>query len=236
MQRAWWTIFSLVAAWAVIAYVIMPLWWERYAQSHTGLDGIPRITATTAGIAGDPVNVALVGSQDQLTAIFAAAGWSPADPLSLMSDARIAADALFDRPYPDAPVSTLTLFGRKQDMAFEQSADASPRQRHHIRFWRAPRPHASGAPLWIGAASFDRSVGLSHDTGQITHHIAADVDAERDHVIADLEATGMLSEIRPVPDFHIVRSGHNGGGDPWRTNGTLILVVVAAIGVSERIR
>lgn len=221
---------ALVAVWAVVAYVIMPLWWERYAKIHPELDRIPGITETAAGIPGDPVNVALVGSEEQVRAIFAAAGWSPADPLSLRSDARIAADTVLDRPYPDAPVSTLTLFGRSQDLAFEQAAGASPRERHHIRFWKAPNGHSSGAPLWIGAASFDRSVGLSHDTGQITHHISPDIDAERDHVIASLRATGLLSTVIPVTDFHATRSGRNGGGDPWSTDGTLMLAVLPQSG------
>lgn len=227
MRHIWWIFPALLAAWALIAYVVVPLWWERYAKTHPALDGIPAITETTAGIPGDPVNVALVGTKEQVRAIFAAAGWSPADPLSLESDARIAADAVLGRPYPAAPVSTLMLFGRKQDLAFEHAAGASPRERHHVRFWQAPMAHNSGEPLWIGAASFDRSVGLSYDTGQITHHIAPDIDTERDHVIESLKATGRLSTTIPVTDFHAQRSGRNGGGDPWHTDGTLMLSVIA---------
>ena len=36
--------------------------------------------------------------------------------------------------------------------------------------------------------TFDRRVGLSHDTGQVTHHIAPDIDAERDGLMRDLRA------------------------------------------------
>ena len=43
-------------------------------------------------------------------------------------------------------------------------------------------------------ATFDRSVGLSHPTGQITHHI----DAERDSVITALESVGVLT-LAPNP-------------------------------------
>jgi hypothetical protein len=224
-------ILSLIATWAMVAYIVMPLWWERYAKAHPELDGVPGITQTASGIPGDPVNVAVVGSQEQVRAIFAAAGWTPADPLSLRSDARIAADAVLDRPYADAPVSTLILFGRKQDLAFEQTAGTSPRERHHVRFWIAPKAHPSGAALWIGAASFYRSVGFSHDTGQITHHISAGVDTERDHVIASLQATGQLSVVLAVHDFHAKLKGRNGGGDPWHTDGTLMLAVIAHSGI-----
>lgn len=226
MRPFWWMILTATAAWALIAYVVMPLWWERLAHAHPALDAIPAITQTTSGIPGDPLNVAIVGTADDIKKIFAAAGWSIADPLSIESDARIAADAVLDRPYPAAPVSTLILFGRKQDIAFEKAAGASPRERHHVRFWQAPDTHASGAPLWVGAASFDRSVGFSHDTGQITHHIAPDIDTERDYVIADLKATGQLRSIIPLIDFHAQRHGRNGGGDPWQTDGTLMLAII----------
>jgi hypothetical protein len=68
-------------------------------------------------------------------------------------------------------------------------------------------------------------VGLSHTTGQITHHIAADVDAERDHLFRDLEQTHDLTEMYVVDDFHKIRAGRNGGGDPWHTDGKLYVGV-----------
>jgi hypothetical protein len=222
-------LFALAALllWAVAAYIIMPGWWKRYARAHPELDGVPAITQTASGIPGDPVNVAIAGTEAEVRSVFLAAGWSPADPLSLVSDARIAADAVLDRPYADAPVSSLYLFGRKEDLAFEQAEGSSPRERHHVRFWRAPADHPSGVPLWVGSASFDNSVGLSHTTGQITHHISPDIDAERDHVMSTLRATGRLSGIVPVPQFHTVHEGRNGEGDPWRTDGTLLLAIIS---------
>ena len=89
---------------------------------------------------------------------------------------RIAADTVLRRPDDDAPVSNLFLFSRKQDLAFEQPVGDSPRQRHHVRFWRWDKLYEDRT-AWIGAATFDQSVGLSHTTGQVTHHIAPDVDA-----------------------------------------------------------
>ena len=77
-------------------------------------------------------------------------------------------------------MSPLYVFGRKQDLAFEQDVGGSADQRHHVRWWRAEPLDAAGRPLWIGDATFDRDAGISHLTGQITHHIAPDIDAERD--------------------------------------------------------
>ena len=154
------------------------------------------------------------------------AGWFPADPLGLRSDLKIAADTVLKRPYDDAPVSSLFLFGRKEDLAFEQAVGDNPRHRHHVRFWQSDRADPDGRPVWVGSAVYDRRVGLSHTTGQVTHVTAADVDAERDYLFQCLEQSGGLAERYAVDDFHKVREGKNGGGDPWRTDGRLFVGVI----------
>ena len=67
----------------------------------------------------------------------------------------------------------------------------------------------------------------SHTTGQITHHIAADLDVERDRLLVDLQQTNKLAETYDVPGFQQVLQGRNGGGDPWHTDGTLRVGVIA---------
>ena len=131
--------------------------------------------------------MAVIGSEAEIQRAFTAAGWSPADPITLRSSLGIAESVVLDRPDSQAPVSTLLLFGRRQDLAFEKEVGANARQRNHVRFWRTELQGADGRPVWIGAATFDRGVGLSHTTGQITHHIAPDIDAERDTLMHDLE-------------------------------------------------
>ena len=82
------------------------------------------------------------------------------------------------------------------------------------------------SPVWIGSATYDERVGFSHRTGQITHHIAADVDAERNHLFGTLQETGDLSETYFVDDFHKTLEGRNGGGDAWHTDGRLEVGVI----------
>lgn len=216
----------VVALYLMVAYVALPLDWRWYVHRHPAIDQVPGITKTSDGIPGDPLNVALVGEHDQVVALMLAAGWNPADKLSLQSSLKIAADTVLSRPYADAPVSNLFLFGRKEDLAFEQPVGSDPRKRHHVRFWKADRKDEQGRPLWVGAGTYDQRVGLSHTTGQITHHVAADVDAERDHIFATLQPTGRLAETYFVDNFHKVREGRNGGGDPWRTDGRLEVGVI----------
>jgi hypothetical protein len=208
-------------AYLALAYLILPLGWRRYARKHPSLEDIPGITHTRSGIPGDPLNVALIGTRAELIHIMLAARWYPADPLSLKSSLKIAAASVFKRPDPDAPVSSLYLFGRKEDLAFEQEVGDNPRHRHHVRFWETDKVDADGRPVWVGSAVYDRRVGLSRRTGQVTHVTAADVDAERDYLFRCLEGTGGLAETYVVDNFHEVREGKNGGGDPWFTDGDL---------------
>lgn len=211
---------SLLAAYFVIAYLLLP---GVYARRHPALANLPDITYTHDHHPGDPINLALVGSADEVKGILQAAGWVPADPLGWKSDLKIAADTVLSRPYADAPVSSLYLWGKKEDLAFEQPVGNNPRERHHVRFWKSEAMDDLGRPLWAGAATFDSHVGFSHTTGQITHHIAADVDVERDHLGGNLQKTGRLSSVEMVPNFHEQREGRNGGGDPWHTDGNLFL-------------
>jgi LssY C-terminus len=232
-RHRWWKRIAVVVGvlaggYVVVAYVALPVVWVRDTRHHPALADIPNITHTVDGIPADPLNVALIGTETDLKRIMRAAHWYPADPLSLRSRLEIAGAAVFERPYDDAPVSNLYLWGRKEDLAFEQPVGHDPRQRHHVRFWRSTKRDPDGRPVWVGAATFDERVGFSHTTGQITHHTAPDIDAERDMLFADLQRTGALTETSFIDDFHRIRQGRNGGGDPWFTDGRLEVGVIRA--------
>lgn len=217
---------GLLVSYLVGAYVIVPAIWKRYARQHPSLDDLPGITYTADGIPGDPVNVALIGTKAELVKAMLAAQWYPADPLSLRSCLEIAEATVLKRAYDDAPVSSLYLFGRKEDLAFEQPVGPDPRHRHHVRFWQSDKADWDGRPIWVGSAVYDRRVGLSRTTGQVTHVTAEDVDAERDYLFHCLEETGSLAETYTVDDFHKTREGRNGGGDPWKTDGKLFVGIL----------
>src|SRR5262245_53615489 len=124
----------LLGAYAVLAYLVVPAGWRLHNFRHPALGSAPRITHTANGIPGDPLNVGLIGREEDVAAAFLAAGWYPADPITLRTSLRIARASVFRRTYDDAPVSNLYFDGRKQDLAFEQPVGNSPRQRHHVRF------------------------------------------------------------------------------------------------------
>lgn len=218
-----------LGVWAVAAYLLLPWWWRMHVRRHPALYHAPTLTHTHNGIPGDPLNIAIIGTEAQVVSAMHAAGWSPADAITLKSSLRIVSATLRDKPYEDAPVSDLFLFGHKQDFAFEQMVGRSPNQRHHVRFWRSPIDDPLQQPLWLGAATFDTRVELSRTTAQMTHRVGPDIDAERDLIVSNLHAAKALQEEFWVKDFQAKRTGKNGGGDPWRTDGRLAVAVLKQI-------
>lgn len=216
---------ALLGVYLLIAYVLMSQFGEDEAKRHPDLRDGARLTHTGKGLPGDPLNIALVGSEAQVTSALLAAGWRPAAALGLRSDLGIALDTVFDKPDPNAPVSNLFLFGRKEDLAFEKPVGHSPKERHHVRLWRSEQMNG-GRPIWMGAATHDVGVELSRTTGQVTHRIAADVDAERTLLLDDLTRANQLLGTRWIDRFHKELQGRNGGGDPWRTDGRLAIAEI----------
>ena len=176
---------AAVALYLALAYLLAPFFW-RHFEHQPKLAGFEATTRTALGLPGDAINVGLEGSEDDVLCAMHAAGWRPADPVTLSSSVRIIGSVVLDRPYLDAPVSPLFYENRKQDLAFEKPSGKSARTRHHVRFWKALDAGDDGLPVWLGAAVFDDGLGVSHYTGQITHHTAPDIDAERDLLMSDL--------------------------------------------------
>jgi hypothetical protein len=223
----------LLGIWLLMAYLILPLAWRHY-EHNPSLAEAPKTTVTGQGIPGDPLNVGLIGAEEDVVLAMHAAGWSPADPITLRSCIRIAASVVFKRPDPDAPVSGLFVFGHRQDLAFEKPVGGSARHRHHVRFWKWVDGGSAGKPLWTGSATYDVSVGFSHLTGQVTHHIAPDIDAERNGLLQDLIDAGWLDKIYQVTGVGATLVGRNGGGDRYFTDGELTIGVLGTRADADR--
>ena len=206
-------LLAVAATYGIAAYVVFPrvirMGYKLLKRQH-----VPRYTVTGDGLPGDPVNLVLVGTREQLTRAFAAAGWFGADPISLKSSWRMTWTFVRNVPYPTAPFSTLYLFGRGQDVGFQKAIDNSPRKRHHIRFWalstdfdrsnvrtpafwlNADRPPAKDHVLWVGAGTRDTGLGLTRLSFKITHATDSDTNAERDFVLDELRKPGTIEEVR----------------------------------------
>jgi hypothetical protein len=220
---------GVLIAYGALAYAILPALW-RHHEREPGLASLPMVTRTASGIPGDALNVGLVGNKDDVLRAMHAAGWFPADPITWRTSIEIIGSVVLDRPYHDAPVSPLFYEGKKQELAFEKPDGRSADRRHHVRFWQVLDKGTDGRPVWLGSVTFDRGVGLSHDTGQVTHHIAPDIDAERDLLMRDLREAGMVQNFFQISGTGPTLFGRNGGGDPYYTDGEIDIATLVVDG------
>lgn len=219
--RRWLLILGAVPiVYLLLAYLILPAVWTHH-EREPGLASLPMVTRTGDGIPGDALNVGLVGNREDFTRAMHAAEWFPADPITLRTSVEIIGSVMLDRPYHDAPVSPLYYQGKKEQLAFEKPDGKSADRRHHVRLWQVLEKGTNGRPVWLGSITFDRGVGLSHDTGQVTHHIGPDIDAERDLLMHDLRVAGMVEAFFQISGVGPTLFGRNGEGDSYYTDGEI---------------
>jgi hypothetical protein len=77
-----------VIGYAALAYLLLPLFWTHY-EHQKGLADLPMVTRTAQGIPGDPMNIGMVGNTADRVCAMHAAGWYPADPITLKSSIEI---------------------------------------------------------------------------------------------------------------------------------------------------
>jgi hypothetical protein len=74
---------------------------------------------------------------------------------------------------------------------------------------------------------------LSHDTGQVTHHIGPNIDAERDLLMRDLRAAGMVETFFQISGIGPTLLARNGEGDPYYTDGEIDVARLVIAGVKR---
>lgn len=231
----WGLIGFAIAFWLLLAYLVLPRLHNILTRIYVPGYFIGR-ARTSDGLLGDPVNLAFLGDESHIHALMRSAGWIQADDLTFSSGRRIVTSTLRRRSYPEAPVSPLLLFDRQQDFAYQQEVHGSPGQRHHVRFWRCPPgwmlPGGFNAD-WLAAATYDRRVGLSLFTLQITHKIEQDTDAERDHITATISAAEPSVVVNVIEDYSTGYHSRNGGGDSIATDGDLPILDVRPVDVPD---
>lgn len=91
-----------------------------------------------------------------------------------------------------------------------------------------------GYPVgWLAAGSYDRSVGMSLLTFQVTHRISGDIDAERDYIVDTLTKANPGIEVEVIRNFSTGYHARNGGGDAIRTDGDLPVVDVRSLAATD---
>jgi LssY C-terminus len=178
-------------------------------------------TSSKDGVPGDPINIALVGTVDDVRAALVGQGWDVTAELTSSSLEKMIEAFVFNSRYRYAPVSDLFLFQRAQDMAF-QKARAAIDERNHIRLWLAPVTH-EGAPVWVGHISRDAGIKFSgRFWPPTTHVIDPAVDEARFYLEQDLIYSNRVSSfgvIDGVGAATVDSPRRNAEQDPYFTDG-----------------
>ena len=188
---------------------------------------IPRRVLDDQGNAGDMVNFVMLGTEDKVTAAFAAAGWVQVDRSKQEAVLHAILSTLSKDAYVQMPMSELYLFGRAQDYGFARAEPvAVVARRHHLRLWKTPL-QVNGQTLWAGAATHDLGFEKDQRTGGVTHHIDPAVDDEREFVGQTLNATGLLSGLdHATPADALKGDWKTATGGEFHSDGQMLVIVL----------
>ncbi len=185
---------------------------------------------------GDPLNLVLVGRLDDILPAFVLRGWKLAESAHLGALWKMVKSFVFGANYQYSPVSSLYLFGRKQDIALQKARETID-ERNHLRLWLAPVRY-NGLPVLVGQISRDIGVRL---TGRLspptTHVIDPEVDEARWYLEQDLvlsqriKEVGLVKGVGYAPEY---RPRHNLLGDPYYTDGLRLVAFFTDTPVSFR--
>jgi hypothetical protein len=185
---------------------------------------IPRRIADKDGNPGDMINFLLIGSEEQVKAMYQAAGWVQVDRDAKDAALQALVASLSKQAYLTMPMSQLYLFGRPQDYGF---AHAEPLKvvttRHHLRIWKSTLT-VGGQPLWVGAATHDMGLERDQRNGKLTHHIDPNVDDERDFVSRSLIESGYVAQHTAVTPPDAIKDAKTATGGGFHSNGEVLVL------------
>lgn len=199
--------------------IIIPL--SSNFRTIVSTDNFPKFSETIVGEKMEPISFIMIGTNEQIIQTFQKAGWLIADePQRFRNLYHLFIAAIFNQPYPTAPVTPSFLNAQPNIIAFEKPTAANTvRQRHHIRLWLT-NFKADSTAVWVATASFDD--GLRYF---ITHKIHPDIDTERDFIKDELVGTDLIKDEKQV---QLVKPllGKNQSGDQFFTDGKAYVIFI----------
>lgn len=177
---------------------------------------------------GDPLNLVLIGHPLDIYTTFIRAGWDETETITRASTWKTVRSFLSGGEYRYSPISSLYVFGRPQDVAFQKARD-NIHERNHLRLWMS-RLSYQGIPIWIGQISRDIGVRFTKKT-ITTHKIDPNVDETREYLLEDLVYAQTLKKMGYVGGVGAVPMDQPKGnltGDPWFSDGYRLVLWVSS--------
>ena len=205
---------------------LAPQRWEFNSPETSSLDAqvlsLPERTSTLKGDMADVVNLAFIGSQDQLTGAFRAAGWLSSDAPSTRNGAHMFGALLLSHSYPHGPMSEQLVDGHASDFGWQKGLNCVIR-RDHLRVWSDPLTW-QGRDVWLGASTRDVGVRFSLWNKELTHRVEPDIDVERERIVRDLGLAGCIESVHVAPRPGMPAHLANATGDHLHTDGGIAIV------------
>jgi len=196
------------------------------ADLRKSIDSLPRRVNDQFNNLGDMVNFVIVGSEKDVQAALDAANWHVADTGNKRAVLNALMDTAEDKDYLAMPMSTLFLFGRKQDFGYEMAEPiAMVASRHHFRIWKAPSTW-NGNEIWVGAGTHDIGFAKDKRNNNVTHKIDPAVDGERDNIGSSLQKTNKTKTLTYYLPPDPVQDAKNATGDGYHSDGRLLVIIL----------
>ena len=200
-------------------------------QEFDGLDAysleemmmsVPERTSTPKGRDADVVNLAFIGSQEQVQKAFDAAGWKTGDAMRRSTALHEIHAFLVVGNYAHGPMSKQLLNGKAADSTWEKGLD-SLAKRHHLRIWSA-RETFQGQSIWLSAATREIEASLSLRKREFVHHVDPNIDSEREMVVRDLRLAGCVDRVHVDRRSRMPHAVVNATGDDLYTDAAITFV------------
>ncbi len=191
----------------------------------------PATVTNAAGTkTGDPLNFVVIGNSEALWPAFLRSGWDPTSALTTGSALKTGIFGIFGGAYRYAPISSLYVYGRGQDIAF-QKVRSNIHYRNHLRLWLAPVT-VKGLPVMIGQISRDIGSRITTKSSTLTtHRIDPNVDDTRATLVQDfIYAQALKSYAQAGGVGFVSRDAPRGNltGDPWFTDGKRVVMLLTS--------
>ncbi len=193
------------------------------------LEALPCCVVDSKGAnTGDPLNIVIIGEPQDIYYAVIRAGWDETETVTAASGWKTAASFFTGGAYRYSPVSSLYLFGRKQDVALQRIRE-NIHERNHFRLWLAPMTF-NGQIVWVGQISRDIGVRFTKKT-ITTHKIDPDVDETREFLVENFGYNQVLEKFAYVGGVGAAPMDEpraNLTGDPYFTDGLRVVLWIGS--------
>ena len=179
---------------------------------------------------GDPLNLVIIGDREAVWPAFLRSGWDPTAAMGTGSAVKTGIFGIFGGAWRYAPISSLYVYGRSQDLAL-QKVRSNIHYRNHLRLWLAPVT-VNGLPVMIGQISRDIGSRFTTKSSTLTtHRIDPNVDDTRAALVQEFIYAQALKAFARVGGVGFVPPENPRGnltGDPWFTDGNRAVMLLTS--------